>query len=36
MTSSGAGLYGSFGQSNCGAAKIALIGLLNVIKLEAA
>jgi NAD(P)-dependent dehydrogenase (short-subunit alcohol dehydrogenase family) len=36
MTSSGAGLYGNFGQSNYGAAKMALIGLMNVIKLEGA
>ncbi len=34
MTSSGAGLYGNFGQSNYGAAKMALVGLMNVIKLE--
>jgi NAD(P)-dependent dehydrogenase (short-subunit alcohol dehydrogenase family) len=34
MTSSGAGLYGNFGQSNYGAAKLALVGLMNVIKLE--
>jgi len=34
MTSSGAGIYGSFGQSNYGAAKAALLGLMNVIKLE--
>jgi NAD(P)-dependent dehydrogenase (short-subunit alcohol dehydrogenase family) len=34
MTSSGAGLYGNFGQSNYGAAKMALVGLVNVIKLE--
>jgi NAD(P)-dependent dehydrogenase (short-subunit alcohol dehydrogenase family) len=34
MTSSGAGLYGNFGQSNYGAAKLALVGLVNVIKLE--
>ncbi len=36
MTSSGAGLYGNFGQSNYGAAKLALVGLMNVIKLEGA
>ena len=36
MTSSGAGIYGSFGQSNYGAAKAALLGLMNVIKLEGA
>jgi NAD(P)-dependent dehydrogenase (short-subunit alcohol dehydrogenase family) len=36
MTSSGAGLYGNFGQSNYGAAKMALVGLMNVAKLEGA
>jgi len=36
MTSSGAGLYGNFGQSNYGAAKMALVGLINVLKLEGA
>jgi NAD(P)-dependent dehydrogenase (short-subunit alcohol dehydrogenase family) len=36
MTASGAGIYGSFGQSNYGAAKAALLGLMNVIKLEGA
>ncbi len=36
MTSSGAGLYGNFGQSNYGAAKMAVVGLMNVIKLEGA
>jgi NAD(P)-dependent dehydrogenase (short-subunit alcohol dehydrogenase family) len=36
MTSSGAGLYGNFGQSNYGAAKMGLVGLMNVIKLEGA
>lgn len=34
MTSSGAGMYGNFGQSNYGAAKMALVGLMNVIKQE--
>ncbi|WP_027038772.1 SDR family NAD(P)-dependent oxidoreductase [Mesorhizobium ciceri] len=34
MTTSGAGLYGNFGQSNYGAAKMGLIGLMNVLKLE--
>jgi len=34
MTSSGAGIYGNFGQSNYGAAKMALVGLMNVAKLE--
>jgi NAD(P)-dependent dehydrogenase (short-subunit alcohol dehydrogenase family) len=36
MTASGAGMYGNFGQSNYGAAKMAIIGLMNVIKLEGA
>jgi NAD(P)-dependent dehydrogenase (short-subunit alcohol dehydrogenase family) len=34
MTSSGAGIWGNFGQSNYGAAKMALVGLMNVLKLE--
>ncbi len=34
MTSSGAGLYGNFGQANYGAAKMGLVGLMNVLKLE--
>ncbi|MEE8545733.1 MAG: SDR family NAD(P)-dependent oxidoreductase, partial [Alphaproteobacteria bacterium] len=36
MTTSAAGLYGSFGQTNYGAAKMALIGLMNCLKLEGA
>lgn len=36
FTSSGAGLYGNFGQSSYGAAKMALVGLMNVLKLEGA
>jgi len=36
MTTSGAGLFGNFGQSNYAAAKMGLIGLTNVIKLEGA
>lgn len=36
MTSSGAGIYGNFGQSNYGAAKMALVGLMNVAKQEGA
>lgn len=36
MTSSGAGLYGNFGQSNYGAAKMGIVGLMNVIKVEGA
>ncbi len=34
MTTSAAGLYGNFGQSNYSAAKMALIGLMNTLKLE--
>ncbi len=34
MTGSSSGLYGSFGQSNYGAAKMALIGLMNALVLE--
>ncbi|MBW2515888.1 MAG: SDR family NAD(P)-dependent oxidoreductase, partial [Deltaproteobacteria bacterium] len=34
MTTSAAGLYGNFGQSNYSAAKLALIGLMNTLKLE--
>ena len=34
MTSSGSGLMGNFGQANYGAAKMGLIGLMNVLKLE--
>ena len=36
MTTSGAGLYGNFGQSNYGAAKLGVVGLMNVLKLEGA
>ena len=36
MTTSHAGLLGNFGQSNYGAAKLGLIGLMNVLKLEGA
>lgn len=36
MTSSGSGLFGNFGQANYGAAKAALVGLMNVIQLEGA
>ena len=35
MTTSAAGLYGNFGQSNYGAAKLAVVGLMNSLKLEA-
>ncbi len=34
MTSSAAGLYGNFGQTNYSAAKMALVGLMNTLKLE--
>ena len=36
MTSSSSGLYGNFGQSNYGAAKTGLVGLMNVLALEGA
>ena len=34
MTSSASGLFGNFGQSNYGAAKLGLVGLMNTLKLE--
>ena len=34
LTSSGSGIFGSFGQSNYAAAKMGLVGLMNVLKLE--
>lgn len=34
MTTSSSGLYGNFGQSNYGAAKMALVGLMNTLHLE--
>ncbi len=34
MTTSAAGLYGNFGQTNYCAAKMALVGLMNTLKLE--
>jgi NAD(P)-dependent dehydrogenase (short-subunit alcohol dehydrogenase family) len=34
LTTSAAGLYGNFGQTNYSAAKMALIGLMNALKLE--
>ncbi len=34
LTSSAAGLYGNFGQTNYSAAKMALVGLMNTLKLE--
>jgi NAD(P)-dependent dehydrogenase (short-subunit alcohol dehydrogenase family) len=36
FTTSGAGLYGNFGQANYAAAKTGLIGLMNVLKIEGA
>jgi short-subunit dehydrogenase len=34
MTTSGTGLYGNFGQTNYGAAKLALVGLMNSLAIE--
>lgn len=34
MTTSSSGLYGNFGQSNYGAAKLGLVGLMNTLALE--
>jgi NAD(P)-dependent dehydrogenase (short-subunit alcohol dehydrogenase family) len=34
LTVSGAGLFGNFGQANYGAAKMALVGLTNVLRIE--
>jgi NAD(P)-dependent dehydrogenase (short-subunit alcohol dehydrogenase family) len=34
MTTSSSGLYGNFGQSNYGAAKMGLVGFMNTLKLE--
>ena len=34
MTTSAAGLYGNFGQTNYSAAKLALVGFMNTLKLE--
>jgi NAD(P)-dependent dehydrogenase (short-subunit alcohol dehydrogenase family) len=34
MTSSSSGIYGKFGQSNYGAAKMGLVGLMNVLHIE--
>ena len=36
MASSGAGLFGNFGQANYGAAKMGLVGLMNVLAVEGA
>jgi NAD(P)-dependent dehydrogenase (short-subunit alcohol dehydrogenase family) len=34
MTTSSSGLYGNFGQSNYGAAKLGVVGFMNTLKLE--
>jgi NAD(P)-dependent dehydrogenase (short-subunit alcohol dehydrogenase family) len=34
MTTSAAGLYGNFGQTNYAAAKMGLVGLMNTLRLE--
>ena len=34
VTTSSSGLYGNFGQSNYGTAKLALVGLINTLKIE--
>lgn len=34
MTSSGAGIYGNFGQANYSAAKLGLVGLSNTLAIE--
>ena len=36
IASSGAGIFGNFGQSNYGAAKMGLVGLMNVLAVEGA
>ncbi|MET0318517.1 MAG: SDR family NAD(P)-dependent oxidoreductase [Rhodococcus fascians] len=36
MTTSASGIYGNFGQSNYGAAKSAVVGLMNVLSIEGA
>ena len=36
FTTSSSGLYGNFGQSNYGAAKMAMVGLMNTLQLEGA
>ncbi|MFL2706119.1 MAG: SDR family NAD(P)-dependent oxidoreductase [Gammaproteobacteria bacterium] len=36
FTSSSSGLYGNFGQTNYGAAKMSVVGLMNTLKLEGA
>ncbi|MFX5332374.1 SDR family NAD(P)-dependent oxidoreductase, partial [Acinetobacter baumannii] len=34
MTSSNSGIYGNFGQSNYGGAKLAVVGMVNALKHE--
>ena len=36
LTSSTSGIYGNFGQANYGAAKMGMVGLMNVLALEGA
>ena len=36
MTTSSSGLYGNFGQANYGAAKMALVGLMQTLSIEGA
>ncbi len=36
VTTSSTGLYGNFGQTNYGAAKLSLVGFMNTLKLEGA
>ena len=36
VTSSSSGVYGNFGQTNYGAAKMGVLGLINTLKLEGA
>lgn len=36
LTSSGSGIYGNFGQSNYGAAKMGMLGMMNVLAIEGA
>jgi NAD(P)-dependent dehydrogenase (short-subunit alcohol dehydrogenase family) len=36
LTASGAGIFGNFGQTNYGAAKMGLVGLMNVLAVEGA
>ena len=36
MTTSSSGMYGNFGQSNYGAAKMAVLGLMNTLVIEGA